>query len=261
MSTAAAQVSDTGDALAAARARLVVALDLDDLHEALRLVDRLSGEVGMFKIGKQMFLHAGPQVVRDIRARGGEVFLDMKLHDIPVTVAKASIEAARMGVRIFNVHAAGGREMMRMSVEAVDRVCREEGLRRPVMLAVTVLTSLNNDDLRSVGVNAPVGEHVVRLAKLAQDAGVDGVVASAQEIDLLRRECGPSFVLLTPGIRPAGSDVGDQKRVLTPMEAIAKGSDYLVVGRPIVEASDPVAMARRIVGEMAEGLAARSHGA
>lgn len=160
------------------RERLIVALDVDDLNQAKDLVQALANEVGMFKIGKQLFTHAGPQAVRLIQELGGEVFLDLKFHDIPNTVAKAAVEATRMGVKMFNVHASGSLEMMRMTVKEVRRVCRQEKRRRPIMLAVTVLTSLSQDDLKRVGIDGRVAAQVVRLALLTNEAGMDGVVAS-----------------------------------------------------------------------------------
>jgi orotidine-5'-phosphate decarboxylase len=241
----------------AARRRLVLPLDVDSVREADRLVRLLDGEVGVYKVGKQLFMHAGPDVVRRVQSRGGEVFLDLKFHDIPQTVALAGIEAARLGVRIFDVHAAGGAEMMATTAAAVRAVCRRERLRRPLMLAVTVLTSLADADLRRVGVASGAARQVVRLARLAQANGMDGVVASPREIGAIRRACGPSFVILTPGIRQPGDAAGDQKRVETPEAAMRAGADYLVVGRPIRDAADPVLAARGIVGAMARGLAAR----
>jgi orotidine-5'-phosphate decarboxylase len=242
---------------AAARRRLALPLDVDSARDADRLVRLLAGEVGLFKIGKQLFMHAGPEIVRRVQRRGVEVFLDLKFHDIPQTVALAGVEAARLGVRMFNVHAAGGREMMTATVAAVDDVCRRERLRRPILLAVTVLTSLADADLRRVGVSGTAARQVVRLARLAQASGMDGVVASPREITAIRRACGPEFVILTPGIRQAGDAHGDQKRVETPEAAMRAGADYLVVGRPIRDAADPVAAARAIVSAMARGLAAR----
>ncbi|MCC6766157.1 MAG: orotidine-5'-phosphate decarboxylase [Deltaproteobacteria bacterium] len=243
--------------VAAARRRLVLPLDVDSVRAADRLVRLLGGEVGIFKIGKQLFMHTGPEVVRRVQRRGGEVFLDLKFHDIPRTVALAGVEAARLGVRIFDVHASGGAEMMATTAAAVRDVCRRERLRRPLLLAVTVLTSLVDADLRRVGVASTAARQVVRLARLAQANGMDGVVASPREIAAIRRACGPSFVILTPGIRQAGDALGDQKRVETPEAAMRAGADYLVVGRPIRDAADPVAVARAIVGAMARGLAAR----
>jgi orotidine-5'-phosphate decarboxylase len=232
------------------RERLIAALDIDSLDQAQELVRLLAGDVGMFKIGKQLFTHAGPQAVRLIQELGGEIFLDLKFHDIPNTVAKAAIEATRMGVRMFNVHASGSLEMMRLTVKEVERVCRQEKRRKPIMLAVTVLTSLNQDDLKRVGVDGKVADQVVRLALLTKEAGMDGVVASPQEVGDIRDACGRHFVIVTPGIRPADSKRNDQQRVMTPGDAVRAGVDYIVVGRPILEAEDRVAAARGIVAEM-----------
>jgi len=232
------------------RERLIAALDVDSLDQAQELVRLLAGDVGMFKIGKQLFTHAGPQAVRLIQELGGEIFLDLKFHDIPNTVAKAAIEATRMGVKMFNVHASGSLEMMRLTVKEVERVCRQEKRRKPIMLAVTVLTSLNQDDLKRVGVDGKVADQVVRLALLTKEAGMDGVVASPQEVGDIRDACGRHFVIVTPGIRPADSKRNDQQRVMAPGDAVRAGVDYIVVGRPILEAEDPVAAARGIVAEM-----------
>lgn len=234
----------------AMRERLIVALDVDTLDQAQGLVCQLASEVGMFKIGKQLFTHAGPQAVRLIQELGGEIFLDLKFHDIPNTVAKAAVEATRLGVKMFNVHASGSLEMMRATVKEVRRVCRQEKRRRPIMLAVTVLTSLNQDDLQRVGVERKVADQVVRLALLTKEAGMDGVVASPHEVADIREACGRRFVIVTPGIRPAAVSHNDQQRVMTPRDAVRAGVDYIVVGRPIVEAKDPVAAARSIVAEM-----------
>jgi orotidine-5'-phosphate decarboxylase len=232
------------------RERLIVALDLDDLEQATELVRSLAHEVGMFKIGKQLFTHAGPQAVRLIQDLGGEIFLDLKFHDIPNTVAKAAIEATRLGVKMFNVHASGSLEMMRLTVKEVERVSRQQKLRRPIMLAVTVLTSLGQEDLQRLGVEHKIADQVVRLALLTKEAGMDGVVASPHEVADIRAACGRRFVIVTPGIRPADSHRNDQQRVMTPAEAVRSGVDYIVVGRPILEAQDPVAAARAIVTEM-----------
>jgi orotidine-5'-phosphate decarboxylase len=232
------------------RDRLIVALDVDTLEQAQNIVRLLAKDVGMFKIGKQLFTHAGPQAVRLIQELGGEIFLDLKFHDIPNTVAKAAIEATRLGVKMFNVHASGSLEMMRLTVKEVARVCRQEKRRRPIMLAVTVLTSLNQDDLKRVGVTNKVAAQVVRLAALTQEAGMDGVVASPQEVTDIRAACGRRFIIVTPGIRPAEAQRNDQQRVMTPQDAVHAGVDYIVVGRPIIEAKDPVAAARAIVADM-----------
>src|SRR5574341_1906914 len=230
--------------------RLIVALDLDDLERVKALVKLLAGELGMFKVGKQLFTHAGPQAVRLIEELGGEIFLDLKFHDIPSTVAKAAIEATRLGVKMFNVHASGSLEMMRTTAKEVRRVCRQENRRKPIMLAVTVLTSLNQDDLKRVGVNHQVAAQVVRLALLSKEAGMDGVVASPHEVADIRAACGRRFVIVTPGIRPRETTRDDQQRVMTPADAVRAGVDYIVVGRPILEAKDPVSATRAIVGEM-----------
>jgi orotidine-5'-phosphate decarboxylase len=232
------------------RDRLIVALDVDSMEQAKTLVQRLAGEVGMFKIGKQLFTHAGPRAVELIQQLGGEIFLDLKFHDIPNTVAKAAIEATRLSVKMFNVHASGSLEMMRTTVKEVERVCRREKMRRPIMLAVTVLTSLNQDDLQRVGVERKVADQVVRLALLTKEAAMDGVVASPHEVADIRAACGPSFVIVTPGIRPAESNRNDQQRVMTPADAVRAGVDYIVVGRPILEAPNPVDAARAIVADM-----------
>lgn len=232
------------------RERLIVALDVDTLAQATDLVRLLGKEVGMFKIGKQLFTHAGPQAVRLIQELGGEIFLDLKFHDIPNTVAKAAIEATRLGVKMFNVHASGSLEMMRTTEKEVRRVCRQEKRRKPIMLAVTVLTSLNQDDLQRVGVERKVADQVVRLALLTKEAGMDGVVASPHEVADIRAACGRRFVIVTPGIRPSETDRDDQQRVMTPAEAVRAGVDYIVVGRPIIEAKNPVVAAREIITEM-----------
>jgi len=236
------------------RERLIVALDLDDLDLATELVRSLAQEVGMFKIGKQLFTHAGPQAVRLIQDLGGEIFLDLKFHDIPNTVAKAAIEATRLGVKMFNVHASGSLEMMRLTVKEVERVSRQQKLRRPIMLGVTVLTSLGQEDLQRLGVEHKIADQVVRLALLTKEAGMDGVVASPHEVADIRHGCGQRFVIVTPGIRPAESQRNDQQRVMTPADAVRAGVDYIVVGRPILEAQNPVMAARAIVAEMEEGL-------
>ena len=232
------------------RERLIVALDVGDLGEVKELVKLLASEVGMFKVGKQLFTHAGPQAVRLIQELGGEVFLDLKFHDIPNTVAKAAIEATRLGVKMFNVHASGSLEMMRATAKEARRVCHQQNLRKPIMLAVTVLTSLNQDDLKRVGVDGRVADQVVRLALLTKEAGMDGVVASPHEVADIRSACGRRFVIVTPGIRPRDAGRNDQQRVMTPADAIQASVDYIVVGRPILAAKDPVAAARKIIAEM-----------
>lgn len=235
------------------RERLIVALDVDDLERVKESVKLLAGEVGMFKVGKQLFTHAGPQAVKLIQEMEGDVFLDLKFHDIPTTVAKAAIEATRLGVKMFNVHASGSLEMMRLTAREVTRVCRQENLRKPLMLAVTVLTSLNKSDLEKVGVDGEVADQVIRLALLTKEAGMDGVVASPQEVAAIRGACGRRFIIVSPGVRPEKGKRNDQRRVMTPEEAIRAGVDYIVVGRPIMEAKNPLTAAREIISEMERG--------
>ncbi len=231
-----------------ARSKVIFALDIDNFDAAKHWVSLLSGHVGMFKVGKQLFTAYGPDVVRMIKDSGGDIFLDLKYHDIPNTVASASMEAARLGVKLFNVHSLGGYEMMSRTVERLHKEFNGKG--RPGILAVTILTSSTADTLREVGIELPVAEMVVRLAKLAQKAGIDGVVASPMEVPLIREACGSDFLVVTPGVRPVFASADDQKRVMTPAEAVKAGSDYLVIGRPISAAPDPLAAVDAIVTEM-----------
>jgi orotidine-5'-phosphate decarboxylase len=235
-----------------ARDRLIVALDVDTLAQAERLVDRLQGLVTRFKIGSQLFTAAGPAAVESVHKRGAEVFLDLKYHDIPNTVAGASREAARMGVLMFNVHASGGRDMMSAAAQGAAAAAKEQGVRRPLVLAVTVLTSLDRGALsRELAVAGSVEGHVLHLARMAAEAGLDGCVASPNEIGPLRTNRGPAWVIVTPGVRPVGSTVGDQSRIATPRAAVSAGAHYLVVGRPITGAPDPAAAAAEVLQEMA----------
>ncbi len=237
-----------------AKQRLIFALDVDAFEEAERWVGVLHEKVGIFKVGKQLFTRCGPDIVRMIRSRGGDVFLDLKYHDIPNTVAMAGLEAARLGVRIFNVHALGGLEMMKAAATALDRDFPRGTPGRPLLLAVTILTSSSEQTLRDVGIERPVDEMVPRLARLALEAGLDGVVASPREVEAIRKACGRDFLIVTPGVRPADASLDDQKRVMTPAEAIIAGADYLVIGRPISAAADPMAAAGKILSEMAQAL-------
>ncbi len=233
------------------RNKLIVALDVDSAAEARRLVDTLRGLVGMFKIGSQLFTAAGPDLVREVVNSGERVFLDLKFHDIPNTVAAAGVEAARLGVSIFNVHAGGGSEMMKRTADAVAETTDLEKLQRPKIIAVTVLTSANSLTLGEIGVAGDVDDAVRRLALLTEASGLDGVVASPLEIETVRSVVKKKgFIVVTPGVRPAGAAPGDQKRVTTPREAIEAGADYLVVGRPILQASDPARAAQQIIDEM-----------
>jgi orotidine-5'-phosphate decarboxylase len=231
-----------------ARKKIIFALDVEGMGEAEWWAGLLAPHVGMFKVGKQLFTACGPAVVKRIIDRGGEVFLDLKYHDIPNTVAMASLAAARLGVRLFNLHALGGYEMMARTVEMLSRGV--PGGERAQVLAVTILTSSNEETLRGVGIDLPVPEMVVKLALLAKKAGIDGVVASPREIPLIRDACGPDFLIVTPGVRPAFASTDDQKRVMTPAEAVRGGADYLVIGRPISAASDPIKAAEAIISEI-----------
>jgi orotidine-5'-phosphate decarboxylase len=231
--------------------KLIVALDVYNAQKARDLVAALRGTVGMFKIGMQLFTAAGPDVVREIVSAGERVFLDLKYHDIPNTVAAAGVEATRLGVSIFNIHALGGAEMMERTRDAVAECAESEGLTRPLIIAVTVLTSAEAATLADIGFAVEPSDLVPRLARLAEANGLDGVVASAREVSVVRAAVtNPEFVIVTPGVRPAGSDSFDQKRVMTPREAVAAGADFIVVGRPILDAPDPAQAARQIVAEM-----------
>lgn len=231
-----------------ARSKVIFALDVDNFAAAKHWVSTLNGHVGMFKVGKQLFTAYGPDIVRMIENFGAEIFLDLKYHDIPNTVAMASLEAARLKVKLFNVHALGGYDMMARTVEALHKEYGEKD--RPKVLAVTILTSSDAQTLSDVGIGLPVEEMVVRLAKLARKAGIDGVVASPREVALVREACGPDFLIVTPGVRPSFASADDQKRIMTPAEAITAGSDYLVIGRPISSAKDPLAAAESIITEI-----------
>lgn len=221
---------------------ILVALDYDNKNHALQLIDQLDPNMCRLKVGKEMFTLFGPQLVKDIHDRGFDLFLDLKFHDIPNTVAKAVAAAAELGVWMTNVHASGGLAMM----EAARKALQPYGKEAPMLIAVTVLTSMSDDDLKLIGIDVPAFEHVQRLAKLTKQAGLDGVVCSAQEASVLKSLLGQNFKLITPGIRPVGSEVGDQHRVMTPPEALAAGSDYLVIGRPITKATDPLAALQAI---------------
>lgn len=231
--------------------RILVALDTADLARATHLAAALSGVVGGVKIGKEFFTAHGPAGVRAV-AGAGRLFLDLKFHDIPNTVAGAVRAAVPLRPHFLTVHAAGGPAMLRAAVAAARESAEEAGVPSPRILAITVLTSLDDDDLTAVGQRGPAAEQVRRLADLARACGVDGVVCSAPEIAALRRHCGPDFLLVVPGIRPDGAAADDQKRVLTPAEAVAAGADCLVIGRPITGAPDLVAAARRIAAELSE---------
>jgi len=238
------------DSAASIRDRIIVALDVDSAEKAREITRELTGQVGAFKVGLQLFTLAGPEFVRELAADGHKIFLDLKFHDIPNTVATASVEAARLGVWMFNVHAAGGSEMMKLAVTEVDKVCEIEKIERPLMIAVTVLTSSNAETLSETGFSGEVDEQVVLLARLAESVGMDGVVASPREVNAIRAAVSrQGFLAVTPGIRPETATIDDQKRVTTLRRALAGGSDYAVIGRPITQAADRLAAVEQIVAE------------
>ena len=238
-----------------AREKIIVALDVPSAGAALHLAEKLQRQVGMFKVGKELFTAEGPTVVRNLIAAGNPVFLDLKFHDIPNTVRAAAQQAGMLGVSLLNVHASGGRKMMEAAREGVRAAAQSRGLAQPArVLAVTALTSLSADDLVEIGFQGTPEEVVVRLAKLAQAAGLDGVVASPREIAVIRKACGPNFLIVTPGIRPATGASDDQARTAAPESAVRAGADYLVIGRPITGAEDPAAAAGSIALAMENAL-------
>ncbi|MEP7149753.1 MAG: orotidine-5'-phosphate decarboxylase [Acidobacteriota bacterium] len=230
--------------------RVIVALDVETADEARSIVNELRSDADAFKIGLQLFTAAGPAFVREI-AGDNRVFLDLKFHDIPNTVAKASVEAARLGVWMFNVHTFGGAEMMSKTVHEVQTACERENLPRPLIIGVTVLTSSDTNTLYEIGIERPAEAQVLHLARLAAECGLDGVVSSPMELSAIRSTVKrPGFLLVTPGVRPDFATDDDQKRVMTPRRAISEGSDYLVIGRPILQASDRIGALRRIREEI-----------
>ena len=242
--------------------RILVALDTPDVGRATQLARDLAGVVGGVKLGLEFFNHNGPEGVRhvtrgtlDETPRGKPVptqplFLDLKFHDIPNTVAGAVRAATHLTPMILNVHALGGRAMMKAAMDAAHFAAEPLGVVRPIMIAVTVLTSMDDEDLADTGQNGPADDQAVRLAELAQKSGMDGVVCSPHEIRRIREACGPDFRLVTPGVRPTGSDAGDQKRIMTPLGAVQAGADWLVIGRPITQAADPIAAAKAIADDL-----------
>ncbi|MET0088841.1 MAG: orotidine-5'-phosphate decarboxylase [Candidatus Thiodiazotropha sp.] len=230
-------------------ARVIVALDFPQQQQALALVDRLDPSLCRLKVGKEMFTRLGPGFVENLRKRGYDIFLDLKFHDIPNTVAAACDAAADLGVWMMNLHASGGRKMMEAARERLERHTD-----RPYLVAVTILTSLSKDDISEVGFSGEVADQVLRLASLTRDAGLDGVVCSPQEARTLRQSLGESFLLVTPGVRPKSVATHDQQRVMTPGDAIIAGSSYLVVGRPITGADDPIQALQQINAEVSAAL-------
>jgi orotidine-5'-phosphate decarboxylase len=229
--------------------QLLVALDVETAAAARALADTLRGAVGGFKIGKQLFTSVGPSIIEDLAAQGDRIFLDLKYHDIPNTVAGAVTAATRHGVWMLNVHASGGSAMMRAAKAAAADEAARRSRPAPLVIGVTLLTSLDVGALAEIGIDRPVEDQVARLAALARAAGLDGVVASAREIDVIRRRCGRDFAIVTPGIRGAGDAKADQSRTLSAGEALAAGATYIVVGRPVIAADDPRAAAERIAAE------------
>ncbi len=225
--------------------RIIISLDFPEGNQALELCEKLDADSCKLKIGKELFTREGPQLVCKLIDSGFDIFLDLKYHDIPNTVASACAAAADLGVWMLNVHASGGREMMQAAKEAIDKASH-----KPLLIAVTVLTSMSEEDLKGLGITRTVDEQVSLLASLAKTSGLDGVVCSAKEANRLSNELGKDFCLVTPGIRPASSSKDDQKRVMTPTEAIQAGSHYLVIGRPITRADDPVAVLETINTEI-----------
>ncbi|BBV01497.1 MULTISPECIES: orotidine-5'-phosphate decarboxylase [Providencia] len=228
---------------------IIVALDYENANEALAFVDRIDPRDCRLKVGKEMFTFNGPQFVKSLHDRGFDVFLDLKFHDIPNTVARAVAAAAEMGVWMVNVHASGGARMM----EAARQSLEPYGKEAPLLTAVTVLTSMDESDLIGVGINLSPAAHAERLALLTKQCGLDGVVCSAHEAQRLKQICGADFKLVTPGIRPTGSDVGDQRRIMTPQDAVKAGVDYMVIGRPITRSENPTATLQQI-NQSIEGL-------
>ncbi|MDD5181132.1 MAG: orotidine-5'-phosphate decarboxylase [Gallionellaceae bacterium] len=227
--------------------KIIVALDYPNAQPALDLVARLEPSLCRLKVGKELFTAAGPQLVEQFMQRGFEIFLDLKFHDIPNTAAQACKAAAALGVWMVNVHALGGRKMMEAASEAVAQAARP-----PKLIAVTVLTSMAQEDLYELGIAGTPADMVLRLATLARDSGLDGVVCSAQEAALLRQHCGSAFCLVTPGIRPADAAADDQSRIMTPRAALESGASYLVIGRPITQAADPLQALQGIAGQIGE---------
>jgi orotidine-5'-phosphate decarboxylase len=224
--------------------KVIIALDVSSREEAMHLVKDLRDTVGMFKVGSQLFTACGPQIVRDIVASGGKVFLDLKFHDIPNTVTHAAVEAAKLGVSMMTIHASGGRTMMQsVAKELHDKF----GNKRPIVVAITVLTSFDTRALFEIGIEVPIEEHVKRLALFAQECGIDGVVCSPREIQAVRKIVNQNFRIVTPGIRMPDQSLNDQQRIATPHEALSAGADYIVVGRAITADPDPHAAAERLL--------------
>ncbi|EEG78195.1 orotidine-5'-phosphate decarboxylase [Dethiobacter alkaliphilus] len=233
------------------REKIIVALDVDTQQEALALTTALRDHVGAFKVGLQLYNNTGPGIVKTIADAGGKVFLDLKFHDIPNTAARAAEAVVGLGAFMFNVHASGGKKMMADTAAAAKKRAEKLGIPAPLLIGVTVLTSMSEEELQDeLGVTRSLPEHVGALARQCQQAGLDGVVASAREIPWIRKACGEDFVIVTPGIRPAWAAGDDQSRIVTPKDALKQGADYLVVGRPLTKAEDPAEAAKRLLAEI-----------
>jgi orotidine-5'-phosphate decarboxylase len=229
--------------------KIIIALDVKTGQDALTLVDKLD-EAKVFKVGLELFTAEGPALFDGLKARQKRLFLDLKLHDIPNTVAGAVSSGTRHGIQMMTLHAAGGREMMIRAREAAETGAQNTGMDRPLLLGVTILTSLKESQLAEIGMEADTEAQVLRLARLAQDAGMDGVVCSPWEIELIKQECGKDFLVVSPGIRPAWAAAQDQKRIMTPSQAVEKGADFIVIGRPVTQASSPSKAFAKIVNEL-----------
>jgi len=226
--------------------KIIIALDVNTLKEEERLLDILSPHVQVFKIGMELFYSCGFKAIELVKKYDRDIFLDLKFHDISNTVYAASKTAVKFGVFMLNVHASGGIDMMKKAVEGAEEESEKLGISRPKILGVTVLTSLDSEALKKTGINKSPEEQVLNLSRLAKEAGLDGVVASPEEISAIRKAMGKDFLIVTPGVRPEGSDSGDQKRVATPKEAFQRGADYIVIGRPVTKAKDPVRVIQSI---------------
>ena len=230
--------------------RLIVALDVHSMSDVSALVKTLGESVSYYKVGMELFYRVGSEVLTYLHSQGKSIFLDLKLHDIPNTVAEGLCSLMNLHADMLNVHASGGYEMMRTAVERVREKAAQDGIPAPKLIAVTILTSIGGDDWKEMGFSQEIREQVIRFATLAEKAGMDGVVASPQEAAAIREACGPNFLIVTPGIRPAGADINDQSRIATPSAALRNGATHLVVGRPIRAAKDPKAAAKAIIREM-----------
>lgn len=230
--------------------RIIAALDVRSMEEVKKLVEGLGNTISFYKVGMELFYAVGPQVIKYLKDNGKKVFLDLKLHDIPNTVAEGLVSLMKLGVDIFNVHASGGLTMMTKAANRVKEEAAQLGITAPKLIAITVLTSTNEDDWAGLGMNTPIDKQVLRLAKLTQQAGLDGVVASPREAKAIRELCGSDFMIITPGVRPQGAKKDDQSRIATPKQALLNGASRLVIGRPIYQAAEPLKAAQHIIAEI-----------